>query len=101
MPLRSTPDTLQGAWRTVVLLVMSAYRNGNDPAPGMVHLHHILDTAPGDPALLADAHFYLGMAHRCRSDEPQARAAFTAALRHLPTHHGARLATATGGRHDP
>ena len=77
-------------------LVMSAYRNGNDPALGMVHLHHILDAAPEDAALLADTHFYLGMAHRTRSDEPQARAAFAAALRYLPTHHAACLATAAG-----
>ena len=73
-------------------LVMSAYRNGNDPAPGMAHLHHVIDAAPQDAALLADAHFYLGMAHRTQADEPQARAAFTTALRHLPTHRAARLA---------
>ena len=72
-------------------LVMSAYRNGNDPAPGMIHLRHVIDAAPGND-LLADAHFCLGMAHRTQADEPQARAAFTAALRHLPTHHAARLA---------
>ena len=77
-------------------LVMSAYRNGNDPAPGMVHLHHILDAVPVDAALLADAHFYLGMAHRTQSDEPRARAAFAAALGHLPAHRLARLATASG-----
>ena len=77
-------------------LVMSAYRNGNDPAPGMVHLRHILDTAPEDAALLADAHFYLGMAHRTQADEPRARAAFAAALRLLPSHQMARLALAAG-----
>ena len=75
-------------------LVMSAYRNGHDPAPGMAHLHRVIDVAPEDPVLLADAHFYLGMAHRTQSDEPQARAAFTTALRHQPTHHAARLALA-------
>lgn len=72
-------------------LVMSAYRNGNDPAPGMTHLRHVINTAP-DNDLLADAHFYLGMAHRTQADEPQARAAFATALHHLPTHHAARLA---------
>ena len=75
-------------------LVMSAYRNGHDPAPGMAHLHRVIDVAPEDPVLLADAHFYLGMAHRTQSDEPQARTAFTTALRHQPTHHAARLALA-------
>lgn len=75
-------------------LVMMAYRNGNDPAPGMTHLHHVIDAASQDAALLADAHFYLGMAHRTQANEPQARAAFTIALRHLPTHHAARLALA-------
>ena len=78
-------------------LVMSAYRNGNDPAPGMKHLHHILEAAPECAALMADAHFYLGMAHRTRADEPQARAAFAAALRHVPAHRPARLATAGSG----
>ena len=75
-------------------LVMSAYRNGNDPGPGMTHLYRIVDSAPEDEALLADAHFYLGMAHRTRSEEPRAHAAFAAALRILPTHRPARLATA-------
>ena len=60
----------------------------------MTHLHRVIDTAPEDAALLADAHFYLGMAHRTQSDEPQARAAFAAALRHQPMHHAARLAMA-------
>ena len=73
-------------------LVMSAYRNGNDPAPGMKHLQYILDAAPEEASLLADAHFYLGMAHRTRLDEPLARAAFSTALRHVPTHYGTRLA---------
>ena len=77
-------------------LVMSAYRNGNDPAPGMAHLRRIVDAASEDAALLADAHFFLGMGHRARSDEPPARAAFAAALRHLPTHRAARLALAAG-----
>ena len=77
-------------------LVMSAYRNGHDPAPGMTHLHRVIDAAPEDAAVLADAHFYLGMAHRTQSDERQARAAFAAALRHLPTHRAARLAVAAG-----
>ena len=75
-------------------LVMSAYRNGHDPAPGMTHLHHVIDAAPEDAALLADAHFYLGMAHRTQADEARAGAAFAAALRHDPTHHAARLALA-------
>jgi glyoxylase-like metal-dependent hydrolase (beta-lactamase superfamily II) len=78
------------------LLVMSAYRSGNDPAPGMAHLHRVIDTATQDATLLSDAHFYLGMGHRTQSDEPQALAAFATALRHLPTHHAARLALAAG-----
>lgn len=77
-------------------LVMSAYRNGHDPTPGMTHLHRVIDAAPEDATLLADAHFCLGMAHRTQSDERQARAAFAAALRHLPTHRAARLAVAAG-----
>ena len=75
-------------------LVMSAYRNGNDPGPGMAHLYRIVDSEPEDAALLADAHFYLGMAHRTQSDEPQASAAYDTALRILPTHQAARLAAA-------
>ena len=77
-------------------LVMAAYRNGNDPGSGMAHLHRIVDAAPEDAALVADAHFFLGMGHRARSDEPQARASFAAALRCLPTHRAARLAASAG-----
>ncbi len=77
-------------------LVMSAYRTGNDPTPGTTHLHHVIAAASEDAALLADAHFYLGMAHRTQADETQARAAFATALRHLPSHHAARLARAAG-----
>ncbi len=80
-------------------LVMSAYRNGHDPTPGMTHLRHVIDAAPEDAALLADAHFYLGLAHRTQADERQAGAAFAAALQRQPTHRAARLALAADERH--
>jgi len=79
--------------------VMRAYRNGDDPASGMTHLQQVIDhlhppPAPQGPgrALLAQAHFYIGMGHRTGGDEQQAMANFKQALDYLPTFEPARLA---------
>ncbi|MGQ4807779.1 hypothetical protein NKDENANG_01139 [Candidatus Entotheonellaceae bacterium PAL068K] len=78
-------------------MVMRAYRNGDDPSEGMTHLQHVIACVPLPPrgpqtALLAQAHFYCGIAQRTRGNEPQAMACFKAALTHLPSFKPARLA---------
>ena len=78
-------------------LVMRAYRNGDDPAPGMVHLQDLIDSMPlpaqgPNTALLAQAYFFLGMGYRTQGNEPLARRCFQTALLHLPHFELARLA---------
>jgi cyclase len=77
--------------------VMRAYRNGDDPAAGMAHLQQVIDRIDVPPqgsarALLAQAHFYMGMAQRTLGKEQQAMAGFQQALDYLPTFEPARLA---------
>jgi glyoxylase-like metal-dependent hydrolase (beta-lactamase superfamily II) len=78
-------------------MVMRAYRNGDDPTPGMAYLRQALDQIPLPPqgphkALLAQAHFYLGIGYRTQGDEQHATACFQAALTYLPTFAPALLA---------
>jgi glyoxylase-like metal-dependent hydrolase (beta-lactamase superfamily II) len=78
-------------------LVMTAYRNGGTPTPGMRHLQQVIERlpAPGhgpEAALVAQAHFYLGMGYRTMGNESQAMACFNTALTHLPTFQPALLA---------
>ncbi|ETW96283.1 MAG: hypothetical protein ETSY1_27305 [Candidatus Entotheonella factor] len=78
-------------------MIMRAYRNGDDPAEGMAHLQRaveVLATPAQGPqrALLAQAHFYIGMGHRTNGDESRAHACFEAALGVLPGFEPARLA---------
>ena len=78
-------------------LVMMAYRNGGTPAPGMRHLHQVIESLPvpahgSHAALLAQAYFYTGMGYRTMGDESQAMTCFTTALMHLPTFQPALLA---------
>jgi cyclase len=77
-------------------MVMRAYRNGDDPAAGMAHLQRVVEGIAGFPqgaerALLAQAHFYLGMGYRTRGDERQAVACFDTALTYLPSFQPALL----------
>lgn len=71
-------------------MIMRSYRNGDDPAEGMAHLQRAADAigaapAPGPQrAMLAQAHFYIGMGHRTNGDESQALACFQASLACLP-----------------
>jgi tetratricopeptide (TPR) repeat protein len=78
-------------------LVMRAYRNGDDPAPGMMHLQGVLASVPlpaqgPNTALLAQAYFFLGMGYRTQGNEPSALACFQTALTHLPHFEPAHLA---------
>lgn len=78
-------------------MVMRAYRNGDTPSPGMIHLQRAIEGIPAPPqgpdrALLAQAHFYLGMGYRTQRDETQAAACFRKALDTLPSFEPARLA---------
>ena len=78
-------------------LVLMAYRNGGNPAPGMQHLQHVIDAVPTpargpQAALLAQAHFYWGLGHRTQGDEAQAQAGFATALTYLPTFQPALMA---------
>ena len=77
-------------------LVMTAYRNGGTPTPGMQHLRQVIESlaVPSMPqaALLAQAYLYLGMGYRTKGDESQALACFDTALTHLPMFQAARLA---------
>src|SRR5215470_719143 len=78
-------------------LVMTAYRNGGTPTPGMQHLQQVIESLPGpvrgpEATLLAQANFYLRMGYRTMGDESQAMACFNTALMHLPTFHPALLA---------
>ena len=98
------PGGLVPAWEAVQdllalgrFLVMTAYRNGGTPTPGMRHLQHVIESLPGfvhgpEAALLAQAHFYLGLGYRTMGDESQAMACFNIALTHLPTFQPALLA---------
>ena len=78
-------------------LVMTAYRNGGTPTPGMQHLQQVIESLPipvhsSETALLAEAYFYLGMGYRTMGNESQAMACFNTALAHLPTFQPALLA---------
>jgi hypothetical protein len=76
---------------------MRAYRNGDDPTAGMAHVRQVIDRLAMPPqgpdrALLAQAHFYLGMGYRTQGQERQALACFNTALACLPSFAPARLA---------
>jgi glyoxylase-like metal-dependent hydrolase (beta-lactamase superfamily II) len=78
-------------------IVMRAYRNGDDPTAGMAHVRQVIDRLAMPPqgpdrALLAQAHFYLGMGYRTQGQERQALACFNTALACLPSFAPARLA---------
>jgi cytochrome c-type biogenesis protein CcmH/NrfG len=87
--LRLDPQYVPARIALGQFLVMRAYRNGDDPAEGMAHLHQVMARLAGavqgaERAWLARAHFYLGMGFRTWGGERQARAHFQAALDLLP-----------------
>ena len=64
-PWHSMPSTPRRAWPSGRFLVMRAYRNGDDPAPGMAELQGVIDRialpAQGhNIALVAQAYFFWG-----------------------------------------
>ena len=87
--LSLAPDDAQAHVALGRFMIMRSYRNGDDPAEGMAHLRRAIETI-ATPALgpqramLAQAHFYLGMGHRTNGDELQAKACFDTALTVLP-----------------
>ncbi len=60
-------------------LILSAYRNGDEPTDGVKAIHKALQLGIQGTEL-AQAHFYLGLAHRTNGDETCAKAAFAKAL---------------------
>jgi hypothetical protein len=95
--LQLDPDDLPAPLALGRFLVMRAYRNGDDPATGMAHLQRVIEAIETPPqgvykALLAQAHFYLGMGYRTQGDEQQAVICFNAALIYLPGFQPALLA---------
>jgi len=59
--------------------ILSAFRNGDDPAPGMDSIYKAL-VCGIDGTQLAQAYFSIGLAHRTNSDEKLAREAFAQAI---------------------
>ncbi len=59
--------------------ILSAYRNGDDPTPGMESIYKALVSGITGPQL-AQAYFSIGLAHRTNDDETLAREAFTQAI---------------------
>ena len=58
--------------------ILSAYRNGDDPTPGLKSIYKALVNGI-QGTQLAQAYFYIGLAHRTNGDETLARQAFTQA----------------------
>ena len=59
--------------------ILSAYRNGDDPTPGMESIYKAL-VCGIEGTELAQAYFSIGLAHRTNSDETLAREAFAQAI---------------------
>ena len=95
--LQLEPQHTQARLALGRFFVMRAYRNGDDPASGMAYLRGVIDSIAVPPqganrALLAQAHFFLGMGYRTQGHEPSAQTCFQTALAHLPHFEPARLA---------
>lgn len=59
--------------------ILSAYRNGDDPTPGMESIYKALVSGI-EGTQLAQAYFSIGLAHRTNGDETLAREAFAQAI---------------------
>lgn len=59
--------------------ILSAYRNGDDPTPGMESIYKALVSGI-QGTQLAQAYFSIGLAHRTNGDETLAREAFAQAI---------------------
>lgn len=71
--------------------ILSSFRNGDDPTPGMQSIYKALVSGI-EGTQLAQAYFSIGLAHRTNSDEKLAREAFTQAIEIDPTFMPAQLA---------
>ncbi len=59
--------------------ILSAFRNGDDPVPGLDSIYKAL-VCGLEGSQLAQAYFSIGLAHRTNGDEKNAKAAFTQAI---------------------
>ena len=71
--------------------IFSAFRNGDDPTPGMESIYKAL-VCGIEGTQLAQAYFSIGLAHRTNSDEKLAREAFAQAIAVDPSFMPAQLA---------
>lgn len=72
-------------------LITIAYRNGDDPAPGLAYIHRALGLRLTDTQL-AQAYFSMGLANRTNGAETDAKAALARAIKADPTYMPAQLA---------
>lgn len=59
--------------------ILSAFRNGDDPAPGLESVYKALVSGL-EGTQIAQAYFSIGLAHRTNADEKNAKEAFTQAI---------------------
>lgn len=72
-------------------LITIAYRNGDDPAPGLAYIQRAL-SLPLTDTQLAQAYFSVGLANRTNGSETEAKAALARAIKADPTYMPAQLA---------
>ena len=72
-------------------LVTVAYRNGDDPAPGLTYIYRALNL-PLTDTQVAQAYFSIGLANRTNGAETEAKAALARAIKADPTFMPAQLA---------
>ena len=72
-------------------LITVAYRNGDDPAPGLAYIHRALNL-PLTDSQLAQAYFSIGLANRTNGAEAEAKAALAKAIKADPKFMPAQLA---------
>ena len=72
-------------------LITIAYRNGDDPAPGLAYVHRALRLTLTNTQL-AQAYFSIGLANRTNGVETEAKVALARAIKADPTYMPAQLA---------
>lgn len=72
-------------------LITVAYRNGDDPAPGLSYIHRALNL-PLTDTQLAQAYFSIGLANRTNGAETEAKTALARAIKADPKFMPAQLA---------
>lgn len=71
--------------------ILSSYRNGDDPEPGLESIYRALVSGL-EGTQLAEAYFSIGLAHRTNGDEPLAHEAFAQAIAIDPSYVPAQFA---------